>query len=548
MNMSNSQADSGNKTKLNVWLPLLFSLTAVIGMVLGFKLKDSAPEVIKENSISTLANKGSVGKLEEMLRFIESKYVDDVNREELIDEAIESILAELDPHSNYISKDQLKSVNESLDGHFDGIGVQIYRLRDTILIVDVLLDGPSEKAGIQAGDKLIMVDDSLVAGTGISNSGIISMLRGKKGDAVKIGVLRKGEPEILNFEVFRDKIPDNSVDTHYKVDGKTGYIKVSRFSSTTYEEFMIALEEMYDDGIKNLMIDLRGNPGGYLSAATKIADQLFDNARQLIVYTEGRNQRRNEYKSSGRNFFRLDKIAVLVDEGSASASEILAGAVQDWDRGSLIGRRTFGKGLVQEQYKLSDGSALRLTVARYYTPSGRSIQKPYGEEDLDEYDHETSDRLLTGELLNRDSIKITDSTEYRTASGRLVYGGGGIIPDHFVGIDPVYENPYFRKALPHIPEFVYDYQDQSSNRSKSYEHIGDFQNNFQVSDELYTRFEGLIESKEIETSEADQMAARSTLEHHIKAQFAQYYFKDEGYFTVLNSYDPVYNKALEVIE
>ncbi|MEM6725312.1 MAG: S41 family peptidase, partial [Bacteroidota bacterium] len=476
--MSNEQVGHGKFTKLNVWLPLLFSMTAVAGMVFGFKLKSSAPVNVADHGISTLSNKSSVGKLEEMLRFIESKYVDEVDREELIDQAIQSILDELDPHSNYISKEQLKSVNESLDGHFDGIGVQIYRLRDTVLIVDVIPDGPSEKAGLQIGDKLITVDDSLVAGNETPNEEIIEKLRGKKGDAVKIGILRKGENELRDFEVFRDEIPDNSVDTHYKVDGQTGYIKVSRFSSTTYEEFMNALEEMYDDGIEDLIIDLRGNPGGYLSAATKIADQLFDNARQLIVYTEGRSQRRNEYKSSGRNFFRLDDVAVLVDEGSASASEILAGAVQDWDRGALVGRRTFGKGLVQEQYKLSDGSALRLTVARYYTPSGRSIQKPYDDQEVGAYDHETSDRYLTGELLSRDSIKISDSTEYWTASGRLVYGGGGIIPDHFVPIEEVYDNRYFRKALPFIPEFVYDYLDRNSGAISSFEHIEDFQKRF----------------------------------------------------------------------
>ncbi|MEO1436701.1 MAG: S41 family peptidase, partial [Bacteroidota bacterium] len=533
--MSNEQVGQAKWTRLKVWLPLLFSLTAVIGMVFGFKLKSSSPESVQNHGIRTMSSKGSVGKLEEMLRFIESKYVDDVDRDELIDRAIESILDELDPHSNYISKDQLKSVNESLDGHFDGIGVQIYRLRDTVLIVDVIPDGPSEKAGILVGDKLITVDDSLVAGNDMDNADIIAMLRGAKGDPVKIGVLRKGETDLRQIEVIRDKIPDNSVDTHYKVDDQTGYIKVSRFSSTTYEEFMIALEGMYDDGIEDLIIDLRGNPGGYLSAATKIADQLFDNARQLIVYTEGRSQRRNEYKSSGRNFFNLDNIAVLVDEGSASASEILAGAIQDWDRGALVGRRTFGKGLVQEQYKLSDGSALRLTVARYYTPSGRSIQKPYDHGEAEEYDHETSDRFLTGELLSRDSIKISDSTEYRTASGRLVFGGGGIIPDHFVPIEEEYDNRYFRSALTYIPEFVYDYLDHHVNQPNSFETINDFQGRFQVSDDLYDAFEMMIASKDIKGNFEDKREAKELLSHHLKAQFAQYYFKEEGYFYVLNS-------------
>ncbi|MEM7104405.1 MAG: S41 family peptidase [Bacteroidota bacterium] len=533
--------------KLNIWLPLLFAITAVGCIMLGFELRKAAPVNVEKASISSFSSRSEVGKIEEMLRYIESKYVDEVEREKIMEAAIKSMLKELDPHSNYIPEEQLQSINESLEGSFDGIGVSFFILVDTLYVVSVVENGPSEEAGILPGDKIVQINDSTIAGIGISNSDVIDLLRGQKGSKVNLGIKRKGNEDLLNVTVTRASIPDKSIEVSYMVDDKTGYIKVSRFSNTTYEEFMKSVENLNGEGMENLIIDVRQNNGGYLSAVTKMVDQLFDDGRKLIVYTQGRTQRRSDYKTSGRNFFPIDQIMVLVDEGSASASEILAGAVQDWDRGTVIGRRTFGKGLVQEQYKLSDGSALRLTVARYYTPSGRSIQKEYSS-DESEYGSSSLTRLQTGELLSRDSIKITDSTEYQTASGRVVYGGGGIIPDEFVPIDTVVYNEYYSKARAYLQEFVYYYFDRHSGSKTAYETIDDFNKRFEVNNSMMTSFIDYVGDKGVVYNETSFSDCRSKIEHQLKSFVARQYFEEEGLFRVLNDKDPVYRKALELID
>ena len=539
--MTEKNQEAGTRKKLNVWLPMLFAMTAVGSIMLGFQLKKSTDVPAEEPSIS-LTNRTEVGKIEEMLRYIEAKYVDDVDREKLMETAISSMLEELDPHSTYIPEDQLKSVNESLEGSFDGIGISFFLLQDTILVVSSIEDGPSEKVGIQKGDKIISINDSIVAGIGITNADIIELLRGKRGSEVKLGILRKEENDLLSFNVTRDKIPDLSIESAYMIDDNSAYVRISRFSNTTYEEFMKSIEELHDAGMKNLIIDVRQNNGGYLSAVTKMVDQLFETGRKLIVYTEGRTQRRNDYKSSGRNFFDINEIVVLVDEGSASASEILAGAIQDWDRGTIIGRRTFGKGLVQEQYKLSDGSALRLTVARYYTPSGRSIQKSY--DGLSSEYQNGESRLESGELHSRDSIKIADSTEYKTASGRTVYGGGGIIPDIFVPIDSSIHNSFFIKSIQHVPEFVYQYIDDTAKNS-SYETFKEFNQKFSVDDALFEEFLTFVDSKKIVRDSEQINNCKDLLKLRMKSFFARHYFQSEGFYQVMNQKDPVFLRALQ---
>ena len=527
--------------RLNIWLPLLLSFILVIGMLLGFKLQDG-------NSQSQ-ALSGKPGSIEELLRLVESKYVDDVNRDELVETAITNILKELDPHSSYIPAARLQAVNEELDGKFEGVGIQFTVLNDTIFVVTPISGGPADKLGVLAGDKIVMIEDSTVAGIGITSDGVVDKLKGKKGSKVRIGIQRGKKKKLINYTITRDVIPLYSVDASYMLNEETGYIKVNRFSSTTYQEFMEALEGMVNDGLQNVVIDLRGNPGGYLTAATKMLDQMFDE-RKLLVYTEGRTYSRNNYKSTGRQLFPIDKIAVLIDEGSASASEILAGAVQDHDRGTIIGRRSFGKGLVQEQYDLSDGSALRLTVARYYTPSGRSIQKPY--DDKDAYGEEAYNRFKNGELVNQDSVNVTDTTKYYTLEkGRIVYGGGGIMPDVFIPIDTtLYSNDFYTTALQYVPQFVYSEYVDYKKELKGYKSVQVLNNQFSVTEAMFDKFINYIKSEEsgFKVNNAQLAKAKSNLKQRIKAYFARQVFQDTGYFYIMNQDDPMLKAALKSME
>jgi len=337
--MTNPSPNTSDK-KLNVWLPLLLASVAAFGIFIGFKLQDSV-SAPRASVFPSMTGKQEVGKIEEILRFIEAKYVEDVEREQLVEDAIGSILQKLDPHSSYIPKSEIESVNSSLEGSFDGIGVQFMIVSDTIQVISPVTGGPSDKLGIRAGDKIIEINDTTVAGIGITNTKIMERLRGKKGTDVNVGIMRGNNPEVIDFTITRDKIPDHSLDVSYMVDDKIGFVKINRFSGTTYEEFMQAIEKLDEAGMNDLIIDVRQNPGGYLQAATKIVGQLFDEKR-LLVYTQGRTQRRSEYESTGRNFYDINNVVVLIDEGSASASEILAGAIQDSDRGKIVGRRSFG--------------------------------------------------------------------------------------------------------------------------------------------------------------------------------------------------------------
>ncbi len=528
--------------KLNIWLPLLFAIVLVVGMLIGMRLQSETPKVVDIQSTDALTSQ-RYGKLEELLRYIEAKYVDDVERDKLVDEAISSILKQLDPHSVYFSAKQLEQVNVQLEGNFNGIGVEFIIIDDTVTVVAPLVGGPAEAAGILAGDKIVQAEDSIIAGTGISSSGVIDLLSGEKGSKVTVGILRSNESQLREFTLERDEIPVNSVDVAYMLDNKTGYIKVNRFSATTYEEFMKGLEKLVEkEGMKDLVIDLRQNPGGYLQQATNILSQLFKEKDKLLVYTEGRSVHRSEYESTGRAFFDIRNIAVLIDEGSASASEILAGALQDHDRAYIIGRRSFGKGLVQEQYALRDGSALRLTVARYYTPSGRSIQKPY--DDREHYDEDFIARLESGELSGEHESEILDSTKYFTSSGRVVYGGGGITPDVFVPLDTAMMNEYYFRLRQQMPQFVFKYVNDHR-KSFEFTSVSSFKNNFQVSNAIIDKFLQYAEANGVAKNDAQLARIMPLLKRYLKASFAQNLFDAEGFYAVWNETDPVVRKALQ---
>ncbi len=540
-----NQDTNNNTRKLNIWLPLLFSFILVGGMFIGMKLQNTVPSIVIDSSHQLPEHALGQGKLEEILRYIEAKYVDETDREELIEKAINNILQQLDPHSNYITAEQLKDINEQLEGNFQGIGVEFMLLDDTIIVVTPLSGGPSEAVGIQSGDKIVQIEDSLVAGINIQVSDVISMLRGEKGSKVRVGILR-GKDKVKEFTITRDDIPVHSVDASFMLDENTGYIKINRFSATTYEEFMKGMEQLVEDNkLEHLIIDVRRNPGGYLQQAINILNQIIQEKDKLLVYTEGRAVNRSDYESSGRAFFDIDKIAVLIDEGSASASEILSGAIQDWDRGVIIGRRSFGKGLVQEQYKLRDGSALRLTVARYYTPSGRSIQKAYS--DNDHYDEDVHQRLESGELYSADKIAIADTTNYYTAAGRLVYGGGGITPDAFVALDSTLMDEYYLRLRQHIPEFIYRYMSQNDEKNTS-NTIQEFIDTYSVSDHLLRAFTEFAFEKGVKRNEKQQAKVEDDIRHYLKARIARHYYKDDGFYAVWNQEDQMVQKALSIIK
>jgi len=533
------------------WLPLAFAFVLIIGILLGVKLQKEVPIVPQPKGDSLVEVKP--GKIEELLRYIEARYVDEVDRDELIQKAIDNLLKELDPHSIYIPSDQLQRVNEGLDGNFDGIGIEFLVVEDTIVVIKPTENGPSDKAGIIAGDKIVSVGDSLIVGDKLNETNIIDSLRGERGTDVRIGIIREGNPNIQYFEVTRDQIPIHSVDAAYMLNQSTGYIKINRFSSTTHTEFLRNLERMVDeDGLKKVVIDVRDNPGGYLQEATSILNQFFKDKNKLLVYTEGLNVHRSDYETTGNSFFDLEDIAVLVDEGSASASEILAGAIQDYDRGIIVGRRTFGKGLVQEQYNLSDDSAIRLTIARYYTPSGRSIQRNY--ENLADYDDEISKRLESGELYNGERLAAVDTTRYYTEEGRVVYGGGGIIPDVFVPLDSSKTNPYFSHIQPFIRTFIYKYFQVNKPKLDgtpsifAYDNLEEFVNNFQIPDQVFDNFQSSIDDEKLLIEAKSVTNLESLTKLYLKARLAKHLYDDNGLYAVLNAEDDVVKRAVQIME
>jgi carboxyl-terminal processing protease len=488
-------------------------------------------------------------RLNSLLKMIDEHYVDTVNYNDLIEHAMVQMLEELDPHSVYIPKEELARMNEPLIGNFDGIGIRFNILRDTITVVSPLAGGPSEKLGIQAGDKIIMVEDEVVAGVNIRNSDVMRLLRGKKGTKVNISILRRGERELLEFAIIRGKIPLYSIDASYMATPEIGYIKVNRFAKRTHKEFVEKLTALQKENMKHLILDLRGNGGGYLETAHKLADEFLDK-NKLIVYTEGVRQNRYEYKAYSKGLFEKGKLVILVDEGSASASEIVAGAIQDWDRGLVIGRKSFGKGLVQKQYGLRDGSAVRLTTARYYTPSGRCIQKPYDEGKANYY-KEISERYSHGEVYVADSIKFPDSLKFTTHRKRTVFGGGGIMPDVFIPLDTTHYTTYYRDLIRKgvFNEFILTHLDLNRDKiTAEYPNFKTFNTTYNTAP-LTTAFRTFSEEKEIvPETEEDYERAASMIALQLKALLAQNLWSSSEYFEVLNSENDMFIKAVEAIE
>ncbi len=531
--------------KREVLLPLLLSLAVVSGIFVGMKLKNEP--LVKSSPKKNITQSDAEeiigqGRMEEILRYVDAKYVDKVSNNFLVDKSINNILQELDPHSVYIPFNELSQVNEELDGEYEGIGIETLNFGDTITVVTPLSDGPAAKAGLMPGDKIITISDSSAIGK--DQRWLISKLHGKRGTPLKFTILREGDARQRVVNLERDRIPVHSVDGASVLNNQTGYIKIIRFSSNTSQEFMQAMEFLFEKkGVRDLVIDLRGNPGGYLDKAVDILSQLFPDKDKLLVMTKGRTVHQNEYKTTGRQRYKVGKVSILVDEGSASASEIIAGAVQDWDRGIIIGRRTFGKGLVQEPYELRDGSELRLTVARYYTPIGRSIQKPYKGKTRMEYEMEYDNRYGKGELSSADSIVRIDTTRYRTASGRWVYGGGGITPDVFIAIEPYLKNEYYQNAKTWASEYAFQYY-MGHRKELKFDNWQIFQSNFRVTDYSFSEFLKYAERHNVQSVWNEIQRVKEPLRRLIKARIARQLFGDEGYYGIMNESDPCVQNAL----
>jgi carboxyl-terminal processing protease len=532
--------DSELRPKFQTRLPLLLAATLAVGMFIGQKL----PHYDRNFSLES-GNHDKSGTLDEILRYVEAKYVDSVDTEDLRAKAIEHLLEGLDPHSVYISPDEIKAVEDDMNGEFEGVGIEFIILEDTMQVVAPLSGGPAEIAGILAGDKIISINDSIIAGIKIETGKLYNRLRGPKGSKVKVGVLRGHESSLRYFEVQRDVIPVKSVEASYMLDEHTGYIRIAHFNNNTYQEFMQSLTPLVEEkGMQSLVLDLRGNPGGYLEEATEILSQIFPDGK-LLVYTKGRAGQRKDYKSNGRARFDIRNVAVLIDEGSASASEIVAGAIQDWDRGWVVGRRSFGKGLVQEQYPLSNGGAMRLTVSRYFTPSGRCIQRDY--KHGQDYDHEAERRLQNGELSNAGKIQQGDTTKYYTGQGRIVYGGGGITPDVFVPIDTSFSSTYFTSVRQQIPQFISRWM-ETQNRTSMSSTLPEFAKSYTVTDEMMESLIAYAEKQGVNRNPAELLKCRTELALQLKARLAKTLFGDDGLYMILNDDDPAVEKAVQVLK
>ena len=524
-----------NNSNYNIMQPLLLSIILIIGMVLGYKMNDAdnPPLIQGIGTEESEAITGS-GRVEEIIRFVDTRYVDDVDDAELVESAIATVLDQLDPHSVYIAPEYMKSINDSMEGSFRGIGIESFYLDDTVNIIGVIKDSPADKAGLKQFDQIIAINDSIVAGRGLDFSTISEMLRSdneEKELTINKHLSKTNEKTTISI----GDIPLKSVEISYMVNKSTGLIKVDRFSSKTYTEFMEALEELYENqGLKNLIIDLRGNPGGYLPETTNILSQLIREKDKLLVYTEGKANDRINYRTTGKSFFNIDKIAVLIDENSASGSEILAGAIQDWDRGLIVGRRTFGKGLVQEQYPLSNGGAIRLTVARYYTPTGRSIQEPY--DNLQEY-HDVSRRY------KNDTLTIVDSLKYYTKMlNREVYAAGGIFPDVYIPISQIDEDPGLVDILNKVPEWVYiQLRDNVINSEISENNMPDWE----VSSSLNEKFDGYIKSINGKDVIGYLTLNNEDINQAIKESVATMLFGDEIANKIRNERDNAMDEALK---
>ncbi len=525
----------GNK-KFDIRAPLLIAVGLATGILIGAYL-------INQNSSNKIIV-NSVTKFREIIANIENSYVDEVDSEDLVDGAILDMLDKLDPHSVYIPKRDVEITNADLRGEFEGIGIEFNIIKDTILVVAPLIGGPSEAVGLRSGDKIVKVDGEIVAGIGITIRDVVNALRGPKGTEVVVSIKRKNENNLLDFTIVRDKIPQYSVDAAYMINDEIGYIKVIRFASTTYEEFREKMTELTEAGMKKLILDLQGNPGGYMERAVDIADE-FIPGDKLIVSQDGRVKRYNaEFRAYRKGLFEENPVIVLIDEGSASGSEIVAGALQDHDRALIVGRRSFGKGLVQMPIPLSDGSELRLTISRYYTPSGRCIQKPY-DGGKDSYHADRINRYENGEYFNEDSIEFADTLKYNTAKGRIVYGGGGIMPDHFVPLDTTMNTSYISHLVYKnaIREYTLNYYNEHSEELEAMT-LSEFKNDFEVTESMLKELIRVGESVDVAFNEEEFLISKPLIINRVKAYIARSVWNNEGWYRIANEYNEIFQEAL----
>jgi carboxyl-terminal processing protease len=532
-------SEENKNTKSQIRLPLVLCLGLAGGIIIGSSLNSSkgGPKEIGDE----------VQKFREVLSLVQNEYVDEAKTEELVEEAIEHLLTKLDPHSSYIPATDREAASEDLRGNFEGIGIEFNIFQDTLVVVSPLSGGPSEQVGLHSGDRIIKVDDKKIAGIGINSSDVYKYLKGPKGSEVALEIIRHGTKGPINFKVVRDKIPQYSLEAAYMIDSEIGYMKVRLFTATTYEEFKEALAKLKGQGMKKLVLDLQGNPGGYLNQAIDLSDEFLKEGEK-IVFTKGKDKRYDtEALTSKKGDFEEGDLIVLVNEGSASASEIVSGALQDNDRALIVGRRTFGKGLVQTPFDLQDGSELRLTISRYYTPSGRSIQKPYGAGE--DYGRDVYERYQHGEFFHADSIKFNDSLKYQTTSGRTVYGGGGIMPDYFVPLDTTQNSTYFNRLFnvnaPRELAFNYAAENKARLEKMGFEK---YRESFKVDNELMNDLVDLGKRGGVKPNPQDLKLHRQSIENYLKAEIARRIWGNDGFYPILNENNEILQQAIKLFD
>ncbi len=526
--------------RFNPYLPIWFALVLVGGVVLGIFLG------MRSGSIMPFKKIG--GKVNEVIDYVHSNYVDTLSTKAVEEKAITGMLEKLDPHSVYISADEFHKANDPLLGSFEGIGVQFRLENDTVVVITPVSGGPSEKLGIRAGDRIVIVDGKKIAGIKITNNDVMRKLKGPKGTEVKVKIFRRGVAGLLDFTIERDVIPTYSMDVAYMVEPGVGYIRLNNFSATTHEEVHHALQTLIRSGMKKLILDLRGNGGGYLNAAIEVADEFLP-AGTLIVYTQGMHHAREVANATSQGLFEKGELVVMVDEWSASASEIVAGAIQDNDRGTILGRRSFGKGLVQEQLNFKDGSAVRLTVARYYTPTGRCIQKSY-KDGAEVYNSDYIHRYMKGELEHPDSIKFADSLKFRTPKGKTVYGGGGIMPDVYIPLEKdsalIYYNLSVNKGL--LYQWAFDYTDRNRPQLQRFNDVDKFDRGFFITDAMYQDYIRYAAGKGVKHEGKGLAKSDQHCKVMLKAYIGRNLLDNEGFYPIMNTIDPAFNKAVETIK
>lgn len=534
-----------NRSRIAIYLPIALAVVLILGIWLGGKLSFVGNE---KSEKSLFVKPSHLDKINDLINYVQQDYVDSVGRDELTDNAIEGVLDKLDPHSAYIPAKDFTEVEDQLNSNFEGIGIQFRIEKDTIMVIQTIPGGPSEKAGLRAGDRIVKINDSLVAGTKITSRDAVSLLKGKRGSEVKVSIHRRSLANLIDFTLTRDVIPTYSIDISYMVDDTIGYIKLSRFAENTYQELVSALNKLLSEGMTRLILDLRGNTGGFLQAAIHVADEFLMD-KELIVYTEGHNRPNSYAYATGKGIFEKNKLEILIDEASASASEIVAGAIQDNDRGLIIGRRSFGKGLVQEQLSFPDGSAIRLTVARYHTPTGRCIQRPY-KNGTKEYYEELYERYASGDLENPDSVAFSDTIKYYTPGGKVVYGGGGIMPDIYVSLKPDEREILYNRMIHQnlIFQYAFDYTDSERSALQHFKTVEDFRNNFQVDDRLFNGLLDYARKEGLKFTPTEVSYSEKKIKILLKAYIGRNLLDDAAFYPVYQQVDKIFQMALDRIK